>query len=131
LNLKRERKENKRKRRRNPIWAGSHEIGPPGKSPRAAQTARYRARATLTGWTHWSALLAAVFNKMAPTPGPHLTASSHSLHSPHSLSRGARKSATTSADSARWRNRMTAATPSGLTSSRPPPGALDHHSGLL
>jgi hypothetical protein len=31
--LKRERK---KKKKRNPVWAGSHEFGPPGKSPRAA-----------------------------------------------------------------------------------------------
>jgi hypothetical protein len=77
-------------------WAISHVFDPPRKLPRAAQITLHRARAALTERTHRSALLAAAFNKMAPTPGPHLAAPSHPLLSPRPLPRRARKSSTTS-----------------------------------
>jgi hypothetical protein len=71
-------------------------FGPTAETPRVTQNTLHRARASLTGWTHRSALLAAAFNRLAPTPGPHLAAPSHPLLSPRSLPRGARKSSTTS-----------------------------------
>jgi hypothetical protein len=54
LDLKMEKKKGEKKRiKQNPAkWASYPNSAHQGKSPRAAQTALYRVRATLTGWTH-------------------------------------------------------------------------------